>query len=343
MTSPFGALKSAELGGLVDEPRLAAWLDTLGLAPGAPLRVRRISGGMSNESIGIERGGARHVLRRPAKIALEGADRGMRREFRLLMALEGTPVPHPKPVALCEDLSVAGNVAYLMEHVDGFAPAFGLPAPFAGNSELQRDIALAAMSALGELARVDWRARGLEDFGRPEGFHARQVERWGQQLERYGSDAERDLSGLREVGAWLEKHKPADGEWTPAIMHGDYHLANLFVAPDPPARVAAILDWENATIGDPLLDLATFLRLLASGGREQWGERETLIARWEETSGRRAPDLRYWTALSAYKLSIMLEGVYRRSAADPTRGDASGLGDTALQIMREAREVIRGS
>ena len=341
MTSEFAALKSPELGDLVDEPRLAAWLDALGIAPGSPLRVRRISGGMSNESIGVERGGARYVLRRPAKIALEGADRGMRREFRLLSALEGTPVPHPRPVALCEDLSVAGGVAYLMEHVDGFAPAFGLPAPFAGSAELQRDIALAAMSALGELARVDWRARGLADFGRPEGFHARQVERWSRQLERYGAQVERDLSGLREVGAWLEKHRPGDDQWTPAIMHGDYHLANLFVAPKPPARVAAILDWENATIGDPLLDLATFLRLLESGGRAQWGKRDALIARWEETSGQRAPDLRYWTALSAYKLSIMLEGVYRRSAADPTRGDASGLGDTALQIMREAREAIR--
>jgi len=265
----------------------------------------------------------------------------MRREFRLLSALEGTPVPHPRPVALCEDASVAGAVAYLMEHVDGFAPAFGLPAPFARDPELQRDIALAAMSALGELARVDWRARGLEDFGRPEGFHDRQVERWGRQLERYGSSAERDLSGLREVGAWLEKHKPSDGAWRPAIMHGDYHLANLFVASDPPARVAAILDWENATIGDPLLDLATFVRLQDTGGRAHWGEREALIARWEETSGRRAPDLRYWTALSAYKLSIMLEGVYRRSVADPTRGDASGLGDTALRIMREAQEAIR--
>jgi len=343
MTSQFAAFKSADVGGLVDEPRLAAWLDSLGIAPGSPVRVRRISGGMSNESIGIERGGARYVMRRPAVVALEGADRGMRREFRLLSALEGTAVPHPRAVALCDDTSVAGCVAYLMEHVDGFAPAFGLPAPFAGDAELQRDIALAAMSSLGELARVDWRARGLDDFGRPEGFHDRQVERWSRQLERYGENPGRDLSGLREVGAWLEKHKPADGEWTPAIMHGDYHLANLFVAPDPPARVAAILDWENATIGDPLLDLATFLRLLTSGGREQWGERETLIARWEETSGRGAPDLRYWTALSAYKLSIMLEGVYRRSAADPTRGDASGLGDTALQIMREAREVIRGS
>jgi aminoglycoside phosphotransferase (APT) family kinase protein len=340
MSHPFAALKSAEVTGLVDEPRLAAWLDGLGVAPGSPLRVRRIAGGMSNESIGIERGGSRYVLRRPAKVALEGADRGMRREFHLLSALEGTPVPHPKRVALCEDPSVAGAVAYLMEHVDGFAPAFGLPAPFAGNAELQREIALAAMSALGELARVDWRARGLGDFGRPEGFHARQVERWGRQLEHYGAHPGRDLSGLREVGDWLEAHRPADGEWTPAIMHGDYHFANLFFAPDPPARVAAILDWENATIGDPLLDLAGFLRLSVTGGRAQWGERETLIARWEQASGHRAPDLRYWTALSAYKLSIMLEGVFRRSAADPTRGDASGLGDTALSIMREAQQTI---
>ena len=342
MSDDFKALKSAELGGLIDEPQLAAWLDSIGVAPGSPLRVERISGGISNESIGIERAGARFVLRRPAKLALEGADRGMRREFRVLSALEGTSVPHPKPVALCEDASVAGGVAYLMEHVDGFAPAFVLPEPFASDEALRRAIPLAAMGALGELARVDWRARGLEDFGRPEGFHDRQVERWRRQLSRYDTVSERDLSGLREVGDWLETHRPADDEWTPGIMHGDYHLANLFVAPAPPVRIAAILDWENATIGDPLLDLATFLRLLASGGRAHWGEREALIARWEETSGRRAPDLRYWTALSAYKLSIMLEGVYRRSAADPTRGDATGLGDTALQIMREAQQTIHG-
>jgi aminoglycoside phosphotransferase (APT) family kinase protein len=98
----------------------------------------------------------------------------------------------------------------------------------------------------------------------------------------------------------------------------------------------------NATIGDPLLDLATCLRLLENGGRVHGGERESLIARWEEISGRRAPDLRYWTALSAYKHSILVEGVYRRALADPTRGEAQAIGDTALRIQREALEVIRG-
>ena len=209
VSEAFTNLKSSEVGGLVDEARLAAWLDELGVATGSELRIRRISGGLSNESIGVERGGQRFVLRRPAAIALEGADRGMRREFRLLSALEGTPVPHPRPVALCEDPSVAGSVAYLMEHVDGFAPAFGLPERFAADAALQRQIALAAMSALGELARVDWRVRGLEDFGRPDGFHDRQVARWGRQLARYEEIADRDLSGLREVGTWLRIHGEA--------------------------------------------------------------------------------------------------------------------------------------
>jgi aminoglycoside phosphotransferase (APT) family kinase protein len=338
MSAGFAAFKSAGLGDLVDEVRLAAWLDTIGVAPGVPLRVRRISGGLSNESIGVERGGERYVLRRPAKRALEGADRGMRREFRVLGALEGTPVPHPRPIALCEDASVADGVAYLMEHVDGFAPAFAMPEPFASDAALRREIPLAAMTALGALARVDWRARGLADFGRPEGFHERQVARWGRQLAGYDA-SDRDLSGLHEVGAWLEGHRPGDDTWTPGIMHGDYHLANVFVAPAPPARIAAILDWENATIGDPVLDLATFLHLRDARGRAHWGERDALIARWEEASGRRAPDLRYWTALAAFKLAILVEGVRRRALADPTRGKAEGLNDTVLSLARDARDA----
>jgi len=342
VTDEFAGFKSTEVGDLVDEPRLAAWLDALGIAPGSPLHVERIAGGLSNESIGVERGSARFVLRRPAKLALEGAERGMRREFRVLGALEGSAVPHPRPVALCEDRAVAGSVAYLMEHVEGFAPAVRLPEPFASDTGQRRGIALAAMAALGELARIDWRARGLGDFGRPAGFHERQVERWGRQLARYDSVPERDLAELREVGAWLEAHRPADPDWTPGIMHGDYHLANVFVAPDPPVRIAAILDWENATIGDPLLDLATFLQLLETRGRGDWGPREELIARWEEASGRRAPELRYWTVLATYKLAIMLEGVYRRSLADPTRGRADAMGETVLRLMHDARELARG-
>jgi len=339
VTEPFQNFKSQDVEGLVDESRLAAWLDGNDLAPGAPITLRRISGGMSNESIGIERAGERWVLRRPAKRALEGADRGMRREFRVLSALEGSDAPHPRPLALCTDPTVAGCVFYVMEHVDGFVPAMNIPEPFANDRSLQRDVALACMDALGALAQLDWRARGLSDFGRPEGFHERQVGRWKRQLESYGA---RDLTGLEEVADWLEANIPARDAWQPAIMHGDYHTANLLIAPGPPARVAAILDWENATIGDPLLDLAGFLRLFRQSSCAGWAESGELIARWERASGRQAPDLRYYTTLSAYKLSVMLEGIFQRSFDDPTRGDAKAIGDMALRIMQEAQESFRG-
>lgn len=341
MPTGFESLKSQEVEDLIDVTQLTQWLDGLGLSEGAPIRVRRISGGMSNESIGIERGDERYVLRRPAKLALDQADRGMRREYRLLCALESTNVPHPRPVALCEDPKVTGGIAYLMEHVDGFAPGLEMPEPFASDKRLRRDIALEAMEALGRLARVDWRAIGLEDFGRPDGFHERQVDRWSAQLARYGDDPTRDLSGAREVGDWLEANRPGDADWTPGIMHGDYHLANLFVASRPPVRVAAILDWENATIGDPALDLATFIRLAESRGRKDWADREAMVARWEAASGRAAPDLRYGLAHSAFKLSIMVEGIYRRSLADPTRGSSTKMGETAIELMEEARTIVR--
>ena len=337
MQEAFESFKSEDATALVDELQLARWLDVQGLEPGVPLDVRRISGGLSNESLGLVRGDQRWVLRRPARVALEGSDRGMQREFRVLSALEGTRVPHPRPLALCDDRTVAGCVFYVMEYVDGFVPNAGLPDTFvtdAGHAE----IALACMEALGELARVDWRQRGLEDFGRPDGFHERQVQRWSRQLESYQA---RDLSGLREVGLWLETHRPADDAWAPAIMHGDYHHANVLIAPEPPGRVAAILDWENTTIGDPALDLATFLRLLESTDRGGWAPRDEMIARWEAHSGRIAPDLRYYTALSCFRLSVLLEGVYQRSLADPTRGRSDAMGEMVLRLVGEAEQAIR--
>ena len=341
MSDAATSLKSNDLEGLVDPERLARWLDDLGIAPGHAIRLDRISGGVSNESIGIERGDQRFVLRRPAKRALDGADRGMRREFRLLTALDATDVPHPRPVALCEDPDVAGGVAYLMDFVEGFAPSFGIPEPFASDRALAREIPLAAMSALGTLARVDWRDLGLSDFGKPEGFHDRQVSRWIRQLEAYEPIAERSLEGLHDVGAWLDAHRPSDDDWSPGIMHGDYHEANVFIAPDPPARVAAILDWENSTIGDPLLDLASFVRLHESSGRGTPADRPALVARWEASSGRVAPDLQYWLTLSAFKLAIMVEGIYRRAMADPTRGNADAMGKAARNLTHEALEFTR--
>lgn len=338
MADAFGPFKSDDLAGLVDVERLREWLDRQGLATGEPLAVARLSGGMSNESFSVRRGGERWVLRRPAQVALSGADRGMQREFRVLSALEGTPVPHPEPLALCTDGDVIGCAFYLMQHIDGFTALEPTPERFVGDAALQRQVALSMLEALGELAKVDWRGRGLADFGRPEGFHERQVTRWMRQLESY---AARELPGVREVGRWLADHQPE--AWTPGIMHGDYHTGNLLVAPDPPGRVTAILDWENATIGDPLLDLAGFLRMWEGSDRAGWASREDMIACWERHSGRAAPPLRYYTALSAFRLAVLLEGVYQRSLADPTRQKNEAMGKMVLAIARDAVRAIESS
>ena len=332
--------KSEDVSGLVDHGRLAAWMDTENLGAGRALRIDRVSGGMSNETLGLQRGQERWALRRPAKLALVGADKGMEREFRVLSALEGTPVPHPKPVALCRDPSVAGCTFYVMEWIDGFPAGLAMPQRFAEDRGMRREIAMSAARTLGELARLDWKACGLGDFGKPADFHERQVARWTKQLDGYPAWPERDLSMLTTVGLWLDAARPASADWSPGIMHGDYHLANLMVAPEPPGRVAAILDWENATIGDPLLDLAGFLRLIESPEQPEWADREELIGCWERSSGRVAPDLRYYTVLSAFKLSVMLEGIFRRSAVDPTRTRAEAMGEMALQIMHEATHAI---
>ncbi len=336
MKAPFASFKSDDLEGLVDLERLRAWLDREGVESGADLAVHRISGGMSNESIGVVRNGQRFVLRRPAVIALERADRGMEREYRMLRALEGTDVPHPPPIALCTDRTVIGSAFYLMGHVDGFTSLSAMPEPFANDARLRREMVIATVDALGRLARVDWRARGLEGFGRPDGFHERQVGRWLSQLDSYRA---REIPSIRDVGQWLSQHRPTD--WAAGIMHGDYHAANVLVAPDPPARVAAILDWENCTIGDPLLDLAGFLHMEStSGERTGWAGRAELIDQWQRASGRRAPDLRYYTALYTFKLAVMLEGVYQRALADPTRGDPGPMGDTVHRLAREAAAAI---
>ena len=166
----------------LDLARLGAWLDTIGFASGEPLAATALATGRSNVTYVIERGDRRAVLRRPAAVALARADDGMRREFTLLRALDGTPVPHPAPIALGDDPSVLGSVFYLMSFVDGFAPSEPLPGEW-DYAAARRSIALSAVETIAALHAVDWRGRGLDALGRIEDFHARQRRRWLAQYE----------------------------------------------------------------------------------------------------------------------------------------------------------------
>jgi aminoglycoside phosphotransferase (APT) family kinase protein len=321
---------------LVATDRLAAWLDALGLEPGRTIEVEAISGGASNAMFRIERGGSRWVLRRPRAVAVDRANEGMRREYRFLRALAGTNVPHPTVVALCDDQDVLGCTFFLMDEVHGVHPdAMSEGRPDAEAAE----IAFALVDALAALHDVDWRAARLDDLGHPEDFHERQVARWTRQLASYEG---RTLEGVDDVGKWLDANRPATFE--PVIMHGDYHAKNTLMAPDLPAKVVAIFDWETATIGDPLLDLGGFCEYVLAHGARNWPSTDALAERYRVArSLPELPDLRYYAVLYNFRLSVLLEGVYQRSLRDPTRPNQDAIGEVVVRTLDRAISLTTGT
>ncbi len=319
---------------LVDTKRVGAWLDAHELEVGEPIAIEPLSGGASNVMLTVDRGKSRWVLRRPAHVAVERANEGMRREYRILDALDGTAVPHPAAVALCDDPEVLGCTFFLMEHVVGVNP-IPLPAQF-DNDRDRAEIAYAMVDALAEVHDVDWKGVGLADLGHPDQFHERQVTRWSRQLASYEG---RELPGLDRVMAWLEANRPED--FTPTLMHGDFHMLNALIAPEGPGRVVAIVDWETATIGDPLLDLAGFCEVWCSATADGWPVRDELIERYRAQRGLgEIGDLTYYDMLYNFRLAVLLEGIYQRSLRDATRPDQHAIGERAIYNVDRAVELL---
>lgn len=311
---------------LCDPAPLAAWLDAQGLASGAPLTVERITTGHSNETFLVTRAAHVWILRRPPRVPLAPTAHDMAREARLLRALAGTDVPAPRLVAACLDPAVIGAPFHLTERLDGWVLRDAIPVDLGASGGR---VAVAFMTALAALHAADWRALGLADFGKPDGFLERQVARWSAQLESYRT---RPLPDMDALAAWLRAERPA-GE-APTLIHGDYHLDNVIFAPVTPPRVAAILDWETATLGDPLVDvgLATALWPDASDDDLPFGQslsrsalgagigtRSDLASAYARASGRALDRLPYYQALGLFRLACILEGSWarhRRGAAD---------------------------
>jgi len=232
----------------LDSGALLAWLSNRMPEVLGPLTCERIHGGQSNPTYVVASPAGRWILRRKPGGPLLPSAHQIEREYRVLRALEPTPVPVPRAHLLCEDDGVIGAPFYIMEFLDG--RVFTDPAlPALGPGE-RAAIYDAAIVTLAELHRVDFRAVGLGDYGRTEGYLSRQVVRWTKQ---YLASQTESIPSMDALIAWLPEHLPADDEVT--IAHGDYRLGNLmFHAVEP--RVIGVLDWELSTIGHPLLDLA---------------------------------------------------------------------------------------
>ncbi|HYA67975.1 MAG TPA: phosphotransferase family protein [Acidimicrobiales bacterium] len=335
---------------MINLERLGAWMDASGL-PGAgePVESDFISGGSQNEIYEIRRASLRGALRIPPPTAPHSRDEGILREWRIIEALDGTDVPHTKAIAVCADTSVLGRAFYVMAFVDGWSP-MGVdhwPAPFDTDFETRRELALQLVEGIGLLSKVDWRARGLEGLGRPDGFHERQVDRWTAFLERIKG---RELPGFEVASAWLRSHKPID--YIPGLMHGDYQFANVMYRHGAPAKLAAIVDWEMGTVGDPKLDLgwvvqgwpvdtmapeavtSTYVDLTGMPSRDE------LLVHYSRTSGRQVDDIDYYVILAKWKLAVVLEQGYQR------RGDDEKLqafGPVVLDLMQGAADLAETS
>ncbi|GAA2413026.1 phosphotransferase family protein [Actinomadura vinacea] len=343
---------------LVDFAVLDAWMAEQEL-PGGPVEeVEPLGGGTQNVLIGFRRGGRGYVLRRGPRHLRTRTNDVLRREARVLTALDGTDVPAPRVIAACTDENVMhGAVFYLMTPVEGFNASVALPEPHASDPAIRHAMGLNAARALSALAAVDHEAVGLADFGRPEGFLERQVGRWMSELEGYGSlngYPGPEIPGLHKVATWLEANRPA--LWRPGIMHGDYHLANLMFALDGP-DVAAIVDWEMCTIGDPLLDLGWLLAtwphhgdesaalagpLGAAGGLPGPGELVTAYAAREDaTAGRDLSSIIWYAVLACFKLGIVLEGTHARAFAGKAAKETGDLlHSITLGLFRRAEAFI---
>ena len=307
--------------GLVDPAALGRWMDTRDLpGRGEPIMARFITGGASNELFEIRRGTAHFALRRPPRKVPTGRNETMLREHRVLAALGDTAVPHARVAAVCDDPTVIGACFYLMDFVDGWSPMNAgkiWPSPFDQDLVARQGLAYELVEGIGKLARVDWRARGLDGFGKPDGFHERQVDRWYAHLAQFKF---RELPGLDDAGAWLRRVKPS--RYQPGIIHGDYQFANVMFHHGAPARLAAIVDWEMATIGDPLLDLGWVLMgwpnpdedRAAAGYVDYVGmpSREELMQRYACVSGLPVDEIDYYVVLARFKIAIVLEGGYAR-------------------------------
>lgn len=332
----------------IEAETLGRWLDTQD-APGAgtlPV-LTKLTGGSQNVLYLIERGDERMVLRMPGDRADKGRMNELLREIRLVRALKGTDVPHAELFAADETGELLGKPFYVMAEIDGWSPMDGgWQAPFDTDLQARRGLAFQLVEGAAKLSRVDWRAQGLEGFGKPEGFLDRQVDRWLAFLKSFQV---RELPGIDVAADWLRRNTP--DHFTPGIMHGDYQYANVMYAHGGPARLAALVDWEMTTIGDPLLDLAW--ALLGYDGEDAAADfylpvdgmpkRSELLAHYEKVSGRSTENIDYYLVLANFKIGIVLEKTY---AAGVTTGKGDpkiieAFGPMILKSIAKAADLAR--
>ncbi len=343
-----GAVREGEE---LDATALEAYLEEALPDLDGPLTIEQFPSGFSNLTYMLRKGERELVLRRPPFGSRVRSAHDMGREYRVLAALVEVYPKVPRPLAYCDDESVLGAPFYLMERVSGVIlrprlPAHRHPAP----AEMTR-VAGALVDTLAELHAVDYAAAGLADLGRPEGYARRQVDGWTKRYARARTD---HIPEMEKVAAWLDDRVPEHS--SAALVHNDFKYDNLVLDREDLGRVVAVLDWEMATLGDPLMDLGTSLgywvdpddppafRALELSPTTLPGNlsRLEVAERYAAASGRAVDDLTFYYVFGLFKIAVIIQQIYYRYKAGHTRDERfAGLIDGVRAGSAVALEAAR--
>ncbi len=336
--------------GLLNWENLQAWIETQDLPGSGPVTaVEKLIGGSQNNLFLMTRGSEKFVMRRPPTHPRPNSNDTMLREARVLKALAGSAVPHPTFYGVCSDTSVIGVCFYLMQPLEGFSPSKELPGRYATEASWRRAMGEEFMRGASALAGVDHKAVGLADYGKPDNWHARQVDRWRSQLDGYRELPNYTGSALPhvdELGTWLTDNVPTNGRI--GIIHGDFQFPNVMFSMNAP-KITGMIDWELSTLGDPILDLAWVLTSWYDEGDakepnvQPWDgfmTRDELIKLYGELTGRDMSDIAWYFALGCYKLGCILEGSYARALAGQAPMEiGQRLHDYATYLFNKGKQI----
>lgn len=329
----------------IDLDAVSRWLTDQGHISEPITEATVLAGGTQNLLLHFRAGNCAYVLRKPPASGGGRSQETVRREVTVLRALADTAVPHPACLAACEDPDVGGPF-FVMEAIVGCNITEGVPLALAEPNH-QHELALSVIDGAAELALVDPFSRGLGSLSRHlDGWVDKQLTRWRKQLASYreidGVGIER-LPGTESIDGWLQAHRPADARL--GLLHGDLHIGNVLFDETRP-RVAAIVDWELASIGDPLLDLGHLLvtwphsgpGCIEVPGGDHLPGREDLLDHYARRTGRDLGDILWFEVLAAYRLAIILEGSKARANAGLAGEDVGErLHSLAVSLMHRAR------
>jgi aminoglycoside phosphotransferase (APT) family kinase protein len=334
--------------GIDDSAALARWLGANGVADGSVPGIELIHGGRSNLTYRLDFGGTRLVLRRPPLGHVLPTAHDMAREFRVLSALHGSDIPVPEPVALCGDPGVIGVPFYVMGYVDGMVLRTKQDAERVSPDQA-RQLSERLTTMLAAIHAVDVAAVGLDGFGRPEGYLARQLARWQRQWEL---SATREMPGYDRLVERLAAGLPSGGQHS--LVHGDFRVDNTIVqlAAGTSPAIAAVVDWEMSTLGDPLADLGLMLIYWADPDDPEWMDlelnagatvtalpgfftRAEVASRYAQLTGRDLSGIGYYMAFGCFKLAVVLEGINARFLKHQTVGESFEREGFAVPVLIE--------